>query len=218
MNQPPRAGMYSLRAELFARLSLAGIALYVVLDIIAQVLPPHYNPISQAESDLAVGPFGVVMAVNFVVRGLLSVAAVTALQSSLPDKARSRAGEFLLSIWAIGAIILAFYPTDLQGQHATVHGLIHLAVALVAFVTGAIGELLLSLRLRASSHMQPIASFSLGIAIIAIIMLLILLVTEQSVIGQHYFGLLERLFLGTVLLWIAVVMARLQTGQKEKLL
>jgi len=38
-------------AKLFWTVTL-GIALYVVLDVIAQILPPHYNPISQAESDL----------------------------------------------------------------------------------------------------------------------------------------------------------------------
>ncbi|HEY7356765.1 MAG TPA: DUF998 domain-containing protein, partial [Ktedonobacterales bacterium] len=49
-----------------ALLTIVGIALYVVLDVIAQLLPPHYNPISQAESDLAVGPYGWIMAINFV--------------------------------------------------------------------------------------------------------------------------------------------------------
>jgi len=37
--------------------ALVGVVLYLVLDAIAQVLPPHYNPLSQAESDLAVGPY-----------------------------------------------------------------------------------------------------------------------------------------------------------------
>ena len=41
------------------------IILYVVLDVVAQVLPPHYSPISQAESLLAVGPYGYIMTVNF---------------------------------------------------------------------------------------------------------------------------------------------------------
>lgn len=47
--------------QVVARLALAtivGIALYVVIDVITQLLPPHYNPISQAESNLAVGPYG----------------------------------------------------------------------------------------------------------------------------------------------------------------
>ena len=39
--------------------TIIGIVLYLVLDIIAQLLPPHYSFITQAESDLAVGPYGI---------------------------------------------------------------------------------------------------------------------------------------------------------------
>ena len=45
------------------------IVLYIVLDAIAQALPPHYSPISQAESLLAVGPYGYIMTINFLNRG-----------------------------------------------------------------------------------------------------------------------------------------------------
>jgi hypothetical protein len=51
----------------------AQIILYVVLDAIVQVLPPHYSPISQAESLLAVGPYGYIMTVNFLNRGVFSL-------------------------------------------------------------------------------------------------------------------------------------------------
>ncbi len=43
------------RNSLVALLVIVGIVFYVILDVIAQILAPHYNPISQAESDLAVG-------------------------------------------------------------------------------------------------------------------------------------------------------------------
>ena len=55
------------------------IILYVILDVIAQVLPPHYSPISQAESLLAVGPYGYIMTVNFLIRGVFSLLFVYAL-------------------------------------------------------------------------------------------------------------------------------------------
>ncbi len=59
--------------------TIMGIVIYLVLDIIAQMLPPHYNFITQAESDLAVGPYGYVMAVNFLIRGLLSLSFIIGL-------------------------------------------------------------------------------------------------------------------------------------------
>jgi hypothetical membrane protein len=196
------------RATLLARLTLTGIGLYVVLDIIAQALPPHYSPISQAESDLAVGPYGYVMSINFIIRGLLSLAAVQAIRDGLPSASRSRIGEVLLGIWAIGAIILAFSPTDLPGQHPTLHGVIHLLVAVVAFIAGAVGALLISLRLRTDPHMRSVAPAAVAIAAAACFMLLVI---GLQVGARHYGGLTERLFLGLVLLCLAVVAARLQS-------
>jgi hypothetical membrane protein len=52
---------------------IAAIVLYVVLDAIAPSLPPHYSLIKDAKSDLAVGPYGYVMAINFLNRGALSL-------------------------------------------------------------------------------------------------------------------------------------------------
>jgi hypothetical protein len=40
----------------FATAAMALVALYVLIDIVLQLLPPHYSVVSDAESDLAVGP------------------------------------------------------------------------------------------------------------------------------------------------------------------
>ena len=121
----------------------AGIVLYLVLDVVAQLLPPHYSPVSTAESDLAVGPYGYVMTLNFVNRGLLSLAFLyafvrtTRLQGVNPGKYRS--GILLLGVWAVGALLLAPFPTDVPATPVSWHGYIHLTVALLAFLGGALG-------------------------------------------------------------------------------
>jgi hypothetical protein len=194
------------RTALFARIALAGIALYVALDVVAQLLPPHYNPIRQAESDLAVGPYGYVMAINFVVRGVLTFALLLALRAGLPTQTRSRAGGALLAIWAIGALILAVSPTDLTGRPPTLHGLIHLVVAVNAFIAGAVGELLISLRLGADPRLHGVAQLATVIAIGACTMLIVGLLTARA----DVFGLTERIFIGVILLWMGVVAWRLQ--------
>ena len=60
-------------------LVIAGIVPYLALDVLAQLLPPHYSPVRQVESDLAVGPYGYVMTINFALRGALSLALVAEL-------------------------------------------------------------------------------------------------------------------------------------------
>lgn len=183
-------------------LVFAGIVLYVILDIIAQALPPHYNAISQAESLLAVGPYGYVMTVNFVVRGALSLLFVIAYARTIPRASQSRAGLILLGVWGIGALLLALFPTDAVGAHLTVHGAIHLVVALVAFVCGPLGELLLA-RARRKDASTPMPRVLLvGVAVAALVAAALVILGASAFTRAGIWGLLERVLIGLVLLWI----------------
>lgn len=192
-----------------ALITIIGIVLYVIIDVIAQLLPPHYNAITKAESDLAVGPYGFLMAINFVIRGLLSLALLIALTRTTTKEGRSQFGLILLGIWAVGALLLALFPTDLAGQKPTLHGLIHLLVAFIAFVCVAIGELLLSLRFAADERWQAVRNPAVTIAFLTLIALcLLFFATFAGLNGIG--GLLERLFLGLALLWMLVVALHLR--------
>lgn len=198
------------RDAMLALLTIVGIVVYVIIDVIAQALPPHYNPISQAESELAVGPYGFVMTINFVLRGLLSLALLGALTGTVTQQALSRPGLVLLGVWGVGALVLAVFPTDLSGTSPTLHGIIHLLVALIAFICGATGELLLSLRFANDPRLHSLRSPALVIAILASIILLVLFVAPSSRMLSHITGLVERIFIGLLLLWMLVVAFRLR--------
>ena len=125
-------------AVALSTLTIAGIVAYVALVVTAQLLPPHYNAIRTAESDLAVGRYGWLMTMAFVLRGVLSLALVAALALAARRGLRPRAGLVLLGLWGAGAFLLAAFPTDLPGDARTVHGAVHAAVAFAAFLAVAI--------------------------------------------------------------------------------
>lgn len=183
-------------------LVIAGIALYLILDIVAQALPPHYDPISQAESLLAVGPYGYVMTVNFVVRGALSLLFVAAYARGVPRASQSRAGLILLGVWGVGALLLAAFPTNAPYARPTVHGTVHLVVALVAFVCGPLGELLLALRRRAAVPARVSQAVLIGVAIAALVAAALVILGAPAVTNAGIWGLLERVLIGLVLLWM----------------
>ena len=199
-------------------ITLIGVVLYLVLDIIAQLLPPHYSPISQAESDLAVGPYGFVMTVNFLNRGVLSLEFLFALLGTAriagAEVSRMRTGKFLFGAWSVGAILLAIFPTDVPATPVSWHGLIHLVVAIVAFLGGAFGALALSLRLRGSPKLEAIRSFALLIAAISVVLCLVDLLLPAH-LAAHYGGLFERLFLGSVLVWVAAISVYMLRSQPD---
>ena len=193
-----------------------GIVLYVVLDALAQLLPPHYSPISQAESDLAVGKYGFLMTINFVNRGILSLAFVFAFLRTLDSleipRSRFRAGTSLLLVWAVGALLLALFPTDVPATPVSWHGAIHLVVALIAFIGGAFGTLAISIGLEQPKDFQEMRHVALPLSILT----LVLWIAEGATFAVSHLnsqvgGLIERLFLGSVLLWIGVMSYYLAT-------
>jgi hypothetical protein len=189
-------------------LAVIGIALYVVLDVIAQLLPPHYSPISQAESDLAVGPYGYVMAANFAIRGLLTFAFLLGLVGATRLGKTARVGLALLAVWGAGAFVLAASPTDV-GTMVTVHGTIHNITAAVAFTGGAFGALLLSAHFSAEERLRPLGTTARILSALAVVMYFATLAALFLRRLSHVFGLIERLFIGLVLLWILVVALQL---------
>jgi Protein of unknown function (DUF998) len=191
------------RAGTFALLTILGIFLYVAIDVIAQILSP-YNPIRQAESDLAVGyPFSWLMTLNFVIRGLLSFALITGLIASASFTRPPRLGLVFLGIWAAGALLLALFPTDLPGKPVTAHGAIHLIVALVAFISVVVGEILIS-------RQFAVARPALSLAILTLIACALTFLGAVTPGLRHVPGLSERVFLGLALLWMLVVAFRLR--------
>ncbi len=191
------------------------VVLYVVLDAIAQVLPPHYSPIRQAESDLAVGPYGFIMTANFVNRGLLSLLFLFALARTLAAEGVSprefRAGTVALGIWAVGAFLLAAFPTDVPSTPVSWHGAIHLVVAIIAFIGGGVGTYLLARRFHRSAVLRPAAGWATALGALSIVLLVAELGAGFAVprLAARVGGLTERLFLGSVLLWIFLVAAYL---------
>lgn len=202
-------------------LVIAGIILYLILDTVAQSLPPRYSPISQAESDLAVGPYGYIMTINFLNRGILSLGFLfaLALTANSPEttSAGFRRGAYLFAVWSIGALFLAAFPTDVPAAPISWHGAIHLVVAALAFLGGAFGALYISLGMAGNSATARARGAALPISIISVALCLIELLGGFVVphLFANYGGLIERLFLGSVLLWVGLVSAILVRREKN---
>jgi len=192
---------------------LIGIVLYLILDVVAQLLPPHYNWISQAESDLAVGPFGYIMTINFFNRGLLSLAFLFAFMGTIrltgEKLAQYRGGFFLFGAWSIGAFLLAIFPTDVPSTPISWHGTIHLVVAVLAFLTGAFGALVLSLKMNGNQTLRNLRRFAMPISVLVVVFCLleVLIPIVTPHLAAYFGGFFERLFLGTMLAWIATISA-----------
>ena len=181
------------------------IILYVVLDAIAQVLPPHYSPISQAESLLAVGPYGYIMTVNFLVRGvfsLLFVYTLVQILTMLGENWRSyKWGLCAIGIWGAGALLLAGFPA--AGRTIGVHTII----AVIVFIAAPLGELSISLKLYRVKALENVKKSAMIISMIGVLFMVFYwgVLPFLHHLKSSYSGFFERLLIGSIILWMAIM-------------
>ena len=151
------------------------------------------------------------MAVNFLIRGLLSLSFIIGLIITFKsEKSRYNAGLILLGIWAFGAFILAFFPADITPP-STIHGIIHGITAIAVFLGGSLGILILSIRMRKDNKFKDITKYLVPLSIFSVISL------AFSLILVHIFGLIERIFLASILLWMLIISIYMFKNSKKKL-
>jgi hypothetical membrane protein len=199
---PPRQRPAPSRAKPLAQVTLAGVAVYVAIDVLLAFLRPKYSLLYNAESDYGRGPWYWVMDINFLLRCALSLAIAGALYRVVRRDGRTRAGLALLVAWAVCSGLLAFFADNPEGTPVTSSGVVHVVLAVIAFTCITIGAILISASLMSDPAWRPAAPVLLAISVAGALAYLVL-----GAPHKHYHapsGLYERIFLGLELLWMAV--------------
>ena len=203
---PDDVSQHRSAAASWARAAVAGVIVYAAIDVALVFLRPRFSVLHNAESDYgSKGRYAWLMDVNFVLRCVLSLAAVRALSLVVAGRWRLRVGLGLLVLWALASGLLAFFPDDPVGTRT--HGLarVHLVLAVVAFPAVAIGTRLVTRALRAEPGWQPVVAPLTILSWGAIVPVLLL---GHSHLRAHSLGgLYEKIFLALELLWFAVTTA-----------
>jgi Protein of unknown function (DUF998) len=190
-----------------ALLSCLGVALYLVIDVILFFLRPDLPIVARAESDYGNGPWSWLMDLNFLLRCALSLAALLAFWSALPRAPLNRIGLVLLGVWAVGSGLLAFFPDNPVGTPLTVHGTIHILLAVIAFFCCWFATLFLTIVLARRWRRHPVVIGLILCWVMAAVGMV--LVSSQGPAPGPFYGLDERIFLGFELLWIALALVPL---------
>ena len=220
---PPLPTERRRRARAALAAAMAGIGLFVVLNIILQLSPPHYSLVSQAVSDLAIGRYGWAMDAGFFLCGASIVAFVAGAWLATSRGTRARVGFLLLAVWGLATMAIAFahpdlvdangYPGTLKAFDASpsVHGKVHLAIAAVVFLSMLLGIAVSSVHLGREPRLRPVQRTARVIAAIAVIGLVL---TDPLGI-RGYYGLMERGVSLLGLVWVVIVAWQLRRDQEE---
>ncbi len=196
---------------------MAGVVTYVGVDVVLQRLPPHYSAIREAESNLAVGPYGWVMNLNFLGRAVTTFCVARAVLGTGPTSRMRTTGATLLGIGGVSSGVLAFFPTDIQsaevaaaeGATATSGGVVHLVVAGTGFVSALAGIAVLTQWLRSYPpllRMSWAATVFAGVGAVGLASLGL-----STTVFPAFLGLAERVALAGILGWAFSVSAGIRS-------
>ena len=187
----------SIIAALFAAVQTAAL-------IALHILPTGYNPIRDAVSDYGVGPYRAWFWLQAVAGGLACLAlgiALARLHSFTPTQV-----VVALIVTAVARFFIPFFATD-QGESRfqTLHGVIHMVLAVLAFG----GLVWAAMGLWATlKHYPAWHGAKAFLTIVPWIMLGSVIALVLAIRGPRlkpFFGAFERLFYLSSLAWLFVV-------------
>jgi len=177
-----------------ALLYFVQLALFLALNIRGS-----YSLVGHAVSDYGVGPSRPL----FTIYGLIGIIAAIALGAAVLMDGRfpARGGVYLLAVAALRLGVLAF-PTDLEGQRLTGTGKLHYLFAIASFALAYMAiDVLNPVALPVVANWaSPILAGLYWIVAASLAGVVICLIPAL----RRIFGLVERIFLVSVLLWSAV--------------
>jgi hypothetical membrane protein len=177
----------------FAAIAFAALALIAITTILLHFLPTGYNPVTQAVSDYAVGPYSVLMMFGFLAGGIGNMSLAVALGKHQTFSAKFyRVGAVLVFVAGAALFTLGFFPTDIEGSSVTTsHGLVHSIVSLLVFITWPVGMLLVSYSFGRIQFLASILALVIAGAFFGL----------NAALALGAGGLAERIFIAVLLGW-----------------
>ena len=202
------------RLELIATLAFVGLAFFVAT---AWLLPlfSEYSLAADYISELAIGRYGYVQTVAFFAAGVGSLALAVGVREATNGSWGSRLGSVLVGLYGVGAILAAIFPTDeidpagRIGSPTSV-GAIHIVASASAFVFGIAGMFVLSRTFKRDARWRAFWLLSLLLAFAALVGFIVAVPSEGP-----WVGLIQRIFIGTIILWQVLVAFRLRSIAKD---
>ena len=197
-----------------AILSFCGIAapaVFVLLVIIAGSYYPGYSHVTQAISELggvaAQNPL--ILNVNFFISGVLIVAFALGLQRNLEGARRSALGAALVAAFGLVMVSHAFLPCDVGCEFVSPVGSAHNITGLAGFLSVIAGVFLISRIFAIDPNWKSYRGYSVMTAVVGLASLVLWIALAKAARIEIMNGSLQRVFAGTILLWIEVIAVRL---------
>jgi hypothetical membrane protein len=201
-----------VKPEVARRLLWCGLAAPIVFAAFAAVesaLRPGYSQMADVISDLGVGPYWYLQTLNFFLTGMLIVAFAFGLRFALGRSGRAaRTAPRLVGAAGVALFLAGVFPESLDkplsdgGTFTLYPSLGHVLVSLAAFLCLIAAAFCVGWAQRKDARYGRFGWFSLVFGFLSILTL------QLMSLPQDVSGLGQRIFLGTVFLWMMVLAAK----------
>ncbi len=190
-----------------AYFGIAGIFLFAVISIVLHSLPTDYNFLRNPLSDFATGRFKLLVTIAFLVLGIGVLALDIGLAKGLGGGKRVAIGVFFIGVFGLSRLLVAFFPSDVEGSERTTAGRIHTLLTAFGFLAIPLAAIVLTPvfgrvyeRVTWASVYSTLRMLELAVVVLGVVLLL----TRMRSL-RFIFGLVERLFYLTSSSWLFVL-------------
>ena len=203
-------GTRNLWIRRFALAGIGGPAIFIVMVIAIAAREDGYSHVWQAISELGgvEATYPAIQNMNFLLMGLSMLMLSWALYQRFGD---SPTGPVLVALFGLaGGIAQGLLPCDVGCRGATPVGLLHNVIGLIGFVAVITSMLVFARRWQLDETWRPHARFTRLVGVLAVAAFVSFIVVA-AVLPNGPRGLVQRLFVGALLVWLMVTSWRLRS-------
>ena len=189
-------------------LALAGISgppILIIADYTAAFTSPGYNIIRDSISSLALTRMGWLQTIGFLAIGLLVETFVIGLIFNINPRSGFHLGMALLVFSGFGLLTIGAFHTNAAGTVSTMHGTIHGFVSKAVCVIFPLALWLISSSIKHDPRWRHLFHYTIVTVILGFILLIVVYLAYHTT----WFGLLERLLVWNMLIWVEVTAIQL---------
>jgi len=197
-------------ARIFLAAGIAGPVVFVLAIIVFGAMRPGYSHVEQFISELGEQGGDTAPLMNylgFIPTGILVFLAGIGMGGRFPKTILSLVGTVLVAIFGAGVFAAGIYSCDpgCIADTPSREGQLHFIVSMIAFAAMISAVAIWGIQFLRMPGWRGVAAYSFVTAVVATA-LFVTMMSVAAIIPQV--GVVQRLFLGSLLLWLIVVSAR----------
>ncbi len=186
-----------------AILALIAFLGYFAGMVALHVLPTGFRPLYNTVSDYSRGRFGPLARAMTALNVLGTLGLLAALRGSVASPPLAGSGLTAMGVLAICRLGMVFLLTDESGTKASPGGLIHALLAVVSFAAAIFAVTTITQDLEALPAWHGVMPILAPLSSMSFPLVIALLLTLTPGL-RRVFGLMERIFLADVNLWLLI--------------